>query len=351
MSPIAGLGSDQVLSVDIVTPDGRFITVDEDNNPDLFWAVRGGGAATWGVVTSMTVKVYPKTSFSGMTWNVITPVMNMTEDTFWAVVEAYWRRFPEFTDKKSYGYSVLFPIGPGQYMWNMLPFLVPGMPLDEFREMVAPLRADWEELGVQIETEFFEYDNFYETWLNQFPEENVGTAEVRTGSRLIPAANWKDEALLDETIATLRGMAQEGSGLILYNINAAAPSGTPDSAANPAWRDVLMFVIIGSGWAPGTPEDEIERINVRITQDWMERLRQITPGGGGYGNEGDVMEPNFGQAFFGDNYPRLYELKKRIDPWGVFYAPTAVGSEDWYITGQEDWLTLQTGRLCKKCGI
>ncbi|GKT41181.1 FAD-linked oxidoreductase patO [Colletotrichum spaethianum] len=80
----------------------------------------------------------------------------------------------------------------------------------------------------------------------------------------------------------------------------------------------------------------------------MGRLRDIAPGGGGYGNEGDVMEPDFGQAFFGSNYGRLYELKKKIDPWGVFYAPTAVGSEDWYIARQEDWLTLQTDRLCRK---
>lgn len=43
ISPIAGLGADQVLSVDIVTPDGRFITADESQNTDLFWAIRGGG--------------------------------------------------------------------------------------------------------------------------------------------------------------------------------------------------------------------------------------------------------------------------------------------------------------------
>lgn len=43
MSPIAGLGSDQVLSLDIVTPDGRFITANEKQNPEIFWAVRGGG--------------------------------------------------------------------------------------------------------------------------------------------------------------------------------------------------------------------------------------------------------------------------------------------------------------------
>lgn len=47
MSPVYGLGSNQVLSVDIVTSDGRFVTANEKQNADLFWAVRGGGAATW----------------------------------------------------------------------------------------------------------------------------------------------------------------------------------------------------------------------------------------------------------------------------------------------------------------
>lgn len=43
MSPTVGLGADQVLSVEIVTPDGRFVTADETQNTNLFWAVRGGG--------------------------------------------------------------------------------------------------------------------------------------------------------------------------------------------------------------------------------------------------------------------------------------------------------------------
>jgi FAD/FMN-containing dehydrogenase len=52
--------------MDVVTPDGRFVTADEKNNVDLFWALRGGGGGTFGVVTSVTFKVYPKMTFSGM---------------------------------------------------------------------------------------------------------------------------------------------------------------------------------------------------------------------------------------------------------------------------------------------
>jgi FAD/FMN-containing dehydrogenase len=74
VTPVHGLGSDQVLSIDIVTPDGRFITADETQNQDLFWAIRGGGAATWGVVVSMTVKVHEKLPVAGMAWETTTSV-------------------------------------------------------------------------------------------------------------------------------------------------------------------------------------------------------------------------------------------------------------------------------------
>ena len=36
-----GLGADQVLSMEVVTPDGEFLLIDQDHHPDLFWAMRG----------------------------------------------------------------------------------------------------------------------------------------------------------------------------------------------------------------------------------------------------------------------------------------------------------------------
>lgn len=345
------MGADQVLSIDIVTPDGRFVTANEDDNRDLFWAVRGGGGATFGVVTSMTVIAHPKMRVSGVTFNVTSGNdTNVPTDVFWSSVEAYWRKFPSYSAQNSHSYSTIFPRGaPGTgYVWSMLPWLGPGMEIREFKAMVAPLFEEWAALGLDFEPQYFEHDNFYDTWASHFPTEQVATPNVRTASRLFPEKNWETEETLNETIATLRGIIEEGSAFVGYNINGAAPGGTPDSAVNPAWRDAVMFGIIGGAWAADASTEELAIINKKITRDWMERLRDITPGGGGYGNEGDVMEPDFGQAFFGSNYDRLLHIKNETDPWGVFWAPTAVGSEDWYITGQEDWLTLQTGRLCRK---
>ncbi|KAK2798236.1 hypothetical protein FQN51_007802 [Onygenales sp. PD_10] len=344
-----GMGSDQVLSIDVVTPNGRFLTVDEKNNKDLFWALRGGGGSTFGVVTAMTVKAHPKMPFSGVTFTILSgPDTSLPVETFWSIMDVYWRKFPAFAAKGTYGYSTLFSRGPNAgYMWSMLPWLVPGMALAEFKEMVSPLFAEWAALGLEFEPKYFEHDNFYETWSSHFPTEGVANINLRTASRLIPKANWEDESLLNDTLSTIRGIIEEGSALIAYNINGAAPAGTPESAVNPAWREALMFGIFGAVWAANATTAEIEEANRRLTEDWMGRLRVLTPGGGAYGNEGDVMEPDFAAAFYGANYERLLEVKGEVDPWDVFWAPTAVGSERWFVEGQEEWLTLQTGRLCR----
>ena len=58
-----GLSCDNLLSVDIVTADGRFLTASERENADLFWAVRGGGLV--GVVTSFESRLHPVSSILG----------------------------------------------------------------------------------------------------------------------------------------------------------------------------------------------------------------------------------------------------------------------------------------------
>ena len=57
-------GVDNVLEITIVTADGNHVTANPYNNEDLFWALRGGGGGTWGVVTSVTYKTHPSTPFS-----------------------------------------------------------------------------------------------------------------------------------------------------------------------------------------------------------------------------------------------------------------------------------------------
>jgi FAD/FMN-containing dehydrogenase len=63
-----GIGANQVTAVEIVTADGEHRRVDRDNDPDLFWAVRGGGGA-FGVVTAIEFNLFPLTEvYAGILW-------------------------------------------------------------------------------------------------------------------------------------------------------------------------------------------------------------------------------------------------------------------------------------------
>ena len=55
-----GIGANQVVAVELVTADGEFRRVDRENDPDLFWALRGGGGA-FGVVTAIELNLFPLT--------------------------------------------------------------------------------------------------------------------------------------------------------------------------------------------------------------------------------------------------------------------------------------------------
>jgi FAD/FMN-containing dehydrogenase len=61
-----GLSSNSVVAIELVTADGRLVRADADNEPELFWALRGGGG-NFGVVTHMEIRLYPLTEvYAGM---------------------------------------------------------------------------------------------------------------------------------------------------------------------------------------------------------------------------------------------------------------------------------------------
>jgi len=351
LSPKYGLGSDSVLSADIVLPNGRFATVTEASDPDLFWALRGGGGATFGVVTSVTVKVYPRMTFSGATFTVVSgPDTPVNDTVFWNAMYAYWRQHPQLAEKGSYAYSQIFPRGPpgSGYQWTMLPWLMPGMALSDFKAMLAPLLSQWADLGLVVKPDYFEYDNFLQVWTSHFPTETVANSNLRVGSRLFPKQNWSNSTTMEAMLDAVKSVILEGSALIQYTMNPAQPPNTAPSAANSHWRDAVWFTIIGTTWGPGPGSPPVavdESANRKLTENWMARLKPFAPGA--YGNEADVMEKDFGAAFWGANYPRLLQIKRRVDPEDVFWAPTAVGSERWKVQGQPAWLPLQTGKLCR----
>src|SRR5688572_20006121 len=108
------MGADQVLAFGIVTPDSRFITASAKENADLFWAVRGGGGGTWGVVTSMIVKAYPTVPVTTAKIDFGTQANNISKEIYYKGVRSFLSNFERFCAAGTYSYWFAFLAGPDQ---------------------------------------------------------------------------------------------------------------------------------------------------------------------------------------------------------------------------------------------
>ena len=100
----------------------------------------------------------------------------------------------------------------------------------------------------------------------------------------------------------------------------------------------IAFALVIAGDAqkpayPGIPGHEPEvaegREAAKRIDQCVDQLRAIVPNGGAYVSESNYFEKGFQQAYWGSNYARLAEIKKKYDPDGLFFVHNGVGSEDW----------------------
>lgn len=357
-SPLAsvyGMAADQALSLEVVLPDGRFVTANEDSYPDIFWAIRGGGGSTFGVVVSVVVAVYPKIPMSTVVYNftTATPGTNLTTDAFWAGMDAFWDTFLPNNEAGHYCYFSLAcqtPDDVGNCTFTINIHLAPNMTAAQLRAHQGPLFTKLSALGIPISPVYKEYPSLYTAFVDTFPPsgERAGSTFTHSASRLFPRSNWAEPALLKRTAAAIRSSIEAGGNMLAYNIRAAPnPHVNQTNAVTPAWRRATMFAMMGPPHTTGEAGVEAvvaqgERL-VRLMKLW----RDVTPGAGAYMNEGDINEPDFQQAYYGEGYGELYAIKQKYDPTGTFYAATAVGSEDWFVTGQVEWYPTSNGRLCR----
>lgn len=329
------MGADHILEFEVVTADGRFITANKDRNSDLFWALRGGGGSTFGVVTSVVVKAYKTVPVTTVSW-AYSQSATVSEASFWDAFKTYMSLFPKMADAGVYSYFQMFP---GTF--NMQSLFCPNLSKTQVQALMAPLTKKLADLKIPFSPVFTEYTSFYPAWKAAFPKEAIGQANVQTASRLFPRANWVDPAKFEATYKAVKDVVSQGLILIAFNIaptTTAGRVGVDETAVNPAWRNTLFHAITGVGWAENATQAEIQAARSELTNVHMKKWRDVSPGAGAYLGESDINEPNFQQAFYGTKYDRLYEIKQKYDPHGVFYAATAVGSEDWKLDSR--------GRLC-----
>ncbi|KAI8714483.1 FAD-binding PCMH-type domain-containing protein [Fusarium sp. LHS14.1] len=347
LSGIHGMASDSVLSFEVVTANGHLVTASESCNPDLFWAIRGGGGGTFGVVTSAVVKAHPKVAVATLTFAFASGVDGLTDEVFWKGVKAFWDRFPEYAkDNGNYEYFLITKTETG-YSFSMQPWFAPKFTVEKLKKLVAPLFADFKELGISIKPEYAEFDDFYPAWQASFPLEGWGNPAIRQGSRLFPEENWANETVISKTFDAVKGSIEDYGWFIAFNVY-AGHEGYPDTAVNPGWRTALVHGIGAVFWDVTADEATKKNISDSLTNDYIQRWRDVTPGGHAYCSESDYIEPDFQHSFWGSNWERLVEIKEKWDPYDVFYATNGVGSDKWELQDKIFGnLPNQNSKLCR----
>jgi hypothetical protein len=289
-----GLAANSVTAVEIVTPDGRLVRADAENEPDLFWAVRGGGGQV-GIVTAIEMALYPvREVYAG---TLFFPIERSSE-----VLHA-WREWTDTVPDEvtSVGRILQFPPIPDlpDFLRGQSYVVVEAAYLgDEFEgaELIRPLR----ELGPQIDT-FAMIPAPALQDLHMDPPEPVPGQGDGTFLADFPAG------AVDALVAAAG--PDSGSPLLSVEVRhcgGAMAAGGTDGAQS---KIDAQYMVFGVGITP-TPEiGEAVRSHVRVLLDTLAPWTSEH----GYYNLAE-MPAGADEVLPGDSYARLREIKAKYDP-------------------------------------
>jgi hypothetical protein len=350
----------------VVTADGATRTANACTHPDLFWALKGGGGGSFGVVTRLTLRVHelPET-FGAVNFTVrasspeaFRRLIAMALDFYaGSLMNPHWGEQIRLRPGNVMNVSMVFQgMERGQAVATWQPFLdaIERAPQD-FSIDFAPLkivstsaRTFWSPTLVKRALGFIRRDD-----RPGAPEGNVFWPgdEGQAGQFLhgfqsawLPAALLRPgrrAALIDALFAATRHW-----GLSLHfnkglaGARSQAIEAARDTAMNPAALSAFALVICGAGEQPAYPDVKghepdaaLARTRAEAIGRAMAELRRLVPQPGSYVSESDYFEASWQQSFWGTNYPRLLDVKQKYDPDGLFFVHHGVGSERWSADG------------------
>lgn len=298
-----GLSVDNLLSADIVLPDGRFVTASAAENPDLYWAVRGGGG-NFGVVTSFLFKGNPvHTVYGGpMIWSLDKS----------AEILKFWQNLILTAPDELYGFFAFLTVPPGppfpaqfhlQKMCGVV-WCYTG-PLEQAQEVFQPIRA-------------FARPAIDFAGPIPFP------ALQSLFDPLFPPGlqwYWRADYFKEFDAKTIALQVKYGSQLPnplstthIYPINGAG-SRMDNGDAAWAYRDAdFVQVIVGVENDPAHNERMIE-----WAKDYWLALHPFSMGGGYVNMIMDEGEERV-KAAYRENYTRLAQIKAKYDPQNLFHV-------------------------------
>ncbi|KAL8999877.1 MAG: hypothetical protein Q9169_001418 [Polycauliona sp. 2 TL-2023] len=331
-----GLGADQVLEAKVVLANGRVVTANPCQHPDIFFAIRGGGGSTYGVVISTTVKAHPTNKVAAQQLS-FAPLNSSYMSDFIKAVEIVHNAYPDLSDQGFSGYGSWALRSPTPLVYNYNYTLgeedaqsnfttgfthtiaIFGKTAEEAKSIFAPVAS---KLASSFGRSLFfntTYSSFptYAAYYNKLSGfvSPIGSSAA-LGSRLLDRKALTSPQL-GRTLQKVVGAPEEYTSVNMVFVGGgqvAADGADPYSGVNPAWRSAYVHNIVAKGWALGASEDERNKIYKDITEVKVKAMKDLAPGTGAYMNEVSLLSSplSFLTAFV-----FRIDAEKRMDGWVV----------------------------------
>jgi FAD/FMN-containing dehydrogenase len=318
-----GLTLDHLLGAQVVLADGRVVVCDEHHHPDLFWALRGAGAGNFGVVTSFSFQPRPAPRMTNfhLAWSYAHAV---------AVVAAWQRWAPQGPEQLAADLALSVTGEPAADPAVEVYGAVLGSERDAtqlLEELVARVGADplnhaCRQLSYRDTTRFQAERSGATTQPAPPPQAQAARGGCRfTKSEFFdrPLPSQAIAALLDN-LAKRRRPGQDRS-VEFAPWGGAYRRRSPRATAF-AHREQLFVLEHLSSVGPGASGQDKRAAHQWVRRSWA----CMHPWGSGrvYPNFPDPELDNWGWAYYGENYPRLRQVKARYDPDAVFRFPQSL---------------------------
>jgi len=290
-----GLALDNLLSVDIVTADGQFRTASTTENPDLFWAVRGGGG-NFGVVTSFEYQLHPVgTLLAGMVIHPFSSAKSVME---------FYRDFMRDCPEELTSMCGFMTTPEGDKVAGMV--VCYNGDMQEGERLLEPLRTFGPPLADLIGPMPY---TALQTMLDAL------TPAGRQNYEKAHFLSDISDGAIDVIIDSFSNVTSPYSAILLQHVGGEMQRGAGDAAAY-SQRDALYNQVIFSAWLD---QGESE-IHIKWNRDLWEAMKPHTNGGVYVNDIGREVEEgaDMMRSAYGATYPRLVEIKNKYDPENLF---------------------------------
>ena len=289
------------------------------------------------MVVHVTIRTFPEAPvvFSNLNISAV------ESSVFWDAITQFHASLPALNDAGGSGYYFIMPqldISGKQVSAMALVLMFPNTSdttmVDRlYHPLVSRLNST---SGVMVQYASFPLPSIGTVFSKILIPGPVGTSDDTGTVNLLGSRLFSHDLLISKEgparlIKALKSLGTSLIGHVVAGGAVAANGKTIDSAVNPAWRRAITHIVVGDNWPVNATLAEQEAVQNKITNVYVPALRAVEGEHemGAYVNEANAYEKGFQASFWGKNYPRLYRIKQKWDPAGLFISRKGVGSEDW----------------------